>query len=362
MKATGPLITIIFPALLLASGALAQSNGGCTTACTQNGGKCAQEFNSPAYFCDCTGTGRQGTDCASISSNASSPATSTSSGTSTCPVACTSNGQCMQQYNSDSYYCLCKPGFTGASCGATSAPAASPPAATNMTASNETVTCPVECVNGQCLQEYNSDSYYCLCTSGFSGASCKTGAAPAPATANSTTATTTPGGTFNCPVPCKNGQCLPQFNSDSYYCNCTAGFSGVDCSGGSAATAATSPAAAIPAGCKNCQRGSCKPVYNSLEYYCDCPSGYTGWDCGITTGSSANGATSSGGSQQHGARTLEGWKIFVIVLAAVAGSVMAAGVAYIVWKQRRTPATFVKFNDADAEGQQEIEIKRYPST
>jgi hypothetical protein len=315
--------------------------------------------NSEAYFCDCSGTGRSGIDCGTgdskstaPASNSSSPATTTGAGTVSCPVPC-NNGECTPNFNSDTYYCKCKAGSDPNASGCSAAaPAASPPATAT--------TCPVECVNGQCLQVMNSDSYYCSCISGFSGPACKvsTTAATAPTTAAAST------GTPTCPVSCKHGQCLQQFNSDTYYCNCTTGFTGPDCGSGSAA--ADSPTAAVKAadttGCSiDCKRGTCKPVLNSYEYYCECPTGYTGWDCGVTTGS-ASGATSSGDSQQHGARTLEGWKIFVIVLAALVGSIMAASVAYIFWRKRRGPATFVKFTDGDMEGQQEIEIKRMASS
>lgn len=69
------------------------------------------------------------------------------------------------------------------------------------------------------MQVMNSDSYYCSCISGFSGPACKvsTTAATAPTTAAAST------GTPTCPVSCKHGQCLQQFNSDTYYCNCTTG-------------------------------------------------------------------------------------------------------------------------------------------
>lgn len=297
----------------------------------------------------------------STASNSSTPASSTSS--SGCQVPC-NNGQCMQSFNSDTYYCNCNPGFSGDSCGTASAPAASPPATANASAAGSgKYTCSVGCVNGQCLQEMNSEGYYCECNAGFSGVACDSRAATAPAPASVTPATAA--GTSTCPIACANGDCRQQDNSDQYFCDCNPGFEGADCTRGSIATnGSTAAVTASTSGCNvNCQNGaSCKPVLNSQEYYCECRSGYTGWDCGVSTGDSANGATSSGEGQQSGARTLEGWKIFVIVLAAVVGSIMAASVAYIVWRQRRTPTTFVKFNDADMEGQKEIEIRRSSTT
>ena len=79
-----------------------------------------------------------------------------------------------------------------------------------------------------CLQQENSEQYVCKCNAGFSGVSCKISTnsstpAVAPTTSTGTT-TSTASGTYTCGgTACKNGQCLQQENSDAYYCKCNAG-------------------------------------------------------------------------------------------------------------------------------------------
>lgn len=128
-------------------------------------------------------------------------------------------------------------------------------------------------------QEYDSPGYKCVCSSGFSGSSCNkqaTSPAQAPTAANTTT---TPSGTYTCPVACEHGQCVEQFGV--YSCACSTGYSGASCS--AASTPANAPA---PSGtCTWCKHGACKAIANSQnEYYCDCQTGYSDWDCGTVSG------------------------------------------------------------------------------
>lgn len=130
------------------------------------------------------------------------------------------------------------------------------------------------------VQEYNSQAYYCSCNSGYSGVSCSTKIAAV------TSPTSSSSGTYTCPVPCNHGECLQHYNTEAYYCQCSSGYSGVSCSS-PLSSAGGSPTSSSTC-CASCKYDNCKLIDNSKNVcYCDCRSGYFGCDCSSLTGGPA---------------------------------------------------------------------------
>ena len=283
--------------------AQAQQGSPCSPVC-QNSGQCQQQFNSEGYSCNCTGTGFAGLDClqpeTAANNSASAPAASQSSA---CSPVCQNSGKCQQQFNSEGYSCNCAgTGFVGLDCSQSETPAnntASAPAVSQGSA------CQPACQNnGECQQQFNSQSYACSCSgTGFTGLACSQllqneatpAPAPQPASCNG--------------LPCVNGICLQQYNSQQYACQCSMGFSGAFCNStssimqeppiqASSAAQQPPPSSVCSAPCQN--GGVCTQALNSQAYYCQCRSGFNGSDCSRAAGSPSVQAASAPAASHSG--------------------------------------------------------------
>lgn len=148
---------------------------------------CRQDYNTALSYCDCGSSGYTGIACnvppasaPNAGQAASAPATPTTG--LGCTWGCV-NGFCRQAINSAAKYCDCIAGYTGVACNMTAnvaAPAPGPSTAAGPGTPPTLQGCAAAggCVHGVCRQAFNSAASYCLCSPGFTGATCNLTSTP----------------------------------------------------------------------------------------------------------------------------------------------------------------------------------------
>lgn len=249
-----------------------QLNSQCTTGYCQNGGTCRLVNN--VAICDCPAT-HTGSRCENLI-GVVTPTTTTT----TTPVVpttdcssrpCQNGATCFNTGNT--FFCACTSQWSGTICNTPRPTITTTTTTTTTSGAPIGVTCAQNpCKNGaQCFNTGNS--FFCACTSQWSGLTCETVKVP-----TTTTTTVVPSVSACASNPCLNGgTCYRQ--GSSFVCVCTSQFEGENCASPRTTTTTTvGPNGTTTCSAKPCLNGgNCYNTGNS--YFCYCGSNFTGRNC-----------------------------------------------------------------------------------
>ncbi|XP_022081481.1 fibropellin-1-like isoform X2 [Acanthaster planci] len=217
----------------------------CATFCSQdpcqNGGTCYTGLNS--YVCVCPSR-YSGSNCETFLDDSDYSITPCTSST------CSNGGICYTGPNG-SFFCKCATGFRGTNCEITEdtgVTSTATPIVTHCT--------PTTCYNGgTCYVGASTNSFLCVCPSGYTGSRC-----------NRVATTVPPYALVYCSSnPCNNGGTCYTGQS-GYICRCPPGLTGQHCE---------TPSLCGSNPCHN--GGAC--FTGESSYRCVCPNNFTGPDC-----------------------------------------------------------------------------------